>query len=140
MINEIRSKLGDDPGQLILDGKIHRFGGTRKSLWYIAFSNFTRLGQEFQVGQFGSWSTGETFNWQSNVEMTPDDRDFIKKKMAEASRRAQEDKENEQREVSERCSEFWNGLGEVEIPQYCVRKGIRALYGARSHNGDLDVP
>lgn len=125
---------------LKLDGKVHRFGKGSKPNWLIGFQNFSRSGEMFHVVQFGSWSTGETHTYHSDIKLTADDSSFLKKKINEAKIKEAEEKERVNKEVADSVSELWDKLSETQIPEYLNKKRIPNLYGARSYRGELYVP
>ncbi len=129
-----------DGSNLILDGKVHRFGDKKKSNWLIGFQNHSRGGQIFHVVQYGTWKTGDVFTYKTNVELDGDDKVFIQKKINEAKEKAAAEKIKIQTETADACAKFWETLGESELTDYCIRKQIRSLYGARSKNSEIYIP
>lgn len=125
---------------LKLDGKVHRFGKGSKPNWLIGFQNFSRSGEMFHVVQYGSWATGETHTYHSDIKLTADDSAFMKKKISEAKIKEAEEKARVNQEVADSVSELWEKLSDSQIPEYLNKKRIPNLYGARSYRGELYVP
>lgn len=133
---------GYSPPDLILDGKIHRWGpSVKKSNWYIGFQNFSdETGQQFVVAQYGSWKMDEALTFHSSIQLSKQDRKKIKERIAEAQRKTQHEKEKLQIEVAEESQSFFETLGEIEITSYMQRKRVSNHYGARTQFGNLYVP
>ncbi len=135
------SRHGFAPPELILDGKIHRFGDKKKSNWFIGFSNYARAtGQPLVIVQYGSWKTGETYTYNSNADFTAEDKKFLKLKIDEAKRKADQEKLHLQGEVADDQQSFFEQLSELEITTYMQRKKIPRHFGSRAQFGNLYVP
>src|SRR5687767_4407184 len=83
--------------QVVPDGTLHRFkvdrDDSKESGYYIFFQNFSnKTAQPFYAGLVGSWRSGETWNYQSQVPLSNDDKKLAKKKLEEAQRKAEQEK------------------------------------------------
>ena len=125
-----------DPGEVILDGKIHRFGA-KKSSWYVAY------GDGVPAGIFGNWKTGEHIPWRADVgrELTVAEQMAHTRHVAEL--RAIRDKElqDKHKVAATTVLQIWEqaGLASDEHP-YLKRKDIKA-HGLRiTGDGRLIAP
>jgi len=133
---------GLDPGDIIADGKLHRFdvpGDRPRSLngWYVAFDD-----GEFKAGRFGSWKTGENIPWcnRNKSEFSPEEKAAYRAKM-EAARQA---RDAEQQRVYEECrawcKDVWaHSPAATDDHPYLRRKQVQAL-GLRVRGDRLIVP
>lgn len=136
---------GFEIDSVVLDGRIHRSGDKKKSNWYIGFQNHARsTGQVFQVVLYGSWKTNEIYTYKTDdVDYSPEDRAFIKKKIEEAQKKAEKEKEELQLAVARECQKFVEqGSTSTESARhaYLERKGLDRLFGSFVFRGDLYVP
>ena len=134
-MDEILAHFSDNnltPGELTLDGKIHRFEvdsrDSKKSGWYLGYQNHTRKsGELFYVVVYGNYRTGEDFKYISeDVKMSPED----KKAMKEQIEKAKKANEAEVLKYQERVSEFlikkWSELSDSGTSEYANKKLLMA--------------
>lgn len=138
-MNEIISAFREhnlDPGQIVCDGKIHRFKvdskDTKKSGWYLAFQNYTRKsGELFYVVMFGNYQDSDSpWKYQSdNVKFTAEDRVEIKKQIARAKAVADREIAAGHELVASEIEKKWEQLSNNGTSQYLVRKQIDKVSG-----------
>jgi len=139
MINAMQA-AGLDPGSIIADDKLHRFGvpGDRplsKNGWYVLYDG------EIQAGRFGSWKTGENISWCSKkkTEFNPEEKAAYKSRMEAARRAQQAELEQVHAECRKISAEVWGkGVPATDHP-YLVKKRVEA-YGLRMMGDVLMVP
>jgi len=137
--SQLRERMAQfemDPGEVILDGKIHRFGA-KKSSWYVAY------GDGIPAGIFGNWKTGEHIPWRADVgrELTVAEQMAHTRHVAEL--RAIRDKElqDKHKVAANTVLQIWEqaGLASDDHP-YLKRKDIKA-HGLRiTGDGRLIAP
>ena len=130
------------PGEIILDGQIHRCGTADKphglNGWYVAH------GDEPVSAAYGDWRTGETHKFcvKSDQELTPEER-------ARLEARKQADKKRRQEEEAKRRAEARaeaKRILAVTMPApadhgYLVRKQVKRLGDLRiANDGRLALP
>ena len=115
----------------IMDDRLHRFDIRKrgdKAGWYVYHMNDGR----FHVAIGGCWQTGQEFKWYSKKEseLTPFDREAIRRADAE---RVRIDEEEHKRKAEE-ARKIYEGTAECpdDFP-YLLRKGVR------NHDGLLHV-
>lgn len=130
-----------DPGELTLDGKVHRFHvdskDSKKSGWFIGFRNFSSTtAAEFYVVRYGNFQTGDVFQYQSeNIDKA--DLQEVKKKIALAKKKEEELRNEEQERTSKELTEKWDALQlEGPVSGYLASRGLTGKYGAKTQ-GDL---
>lgn len=127
---------GFNPGELILDGKIHRFdrnGHTDKSAWYIGFINRSPYtGEEVETIVFADWRTGERHEWSSLSKMSPEDRVLYTRNIREATKAAEEDRKDTADATALLAKDTWDRCTDSGSSPYLERKKITKLYGART--------
>lgn len=129
-------------GEIIADGKIHRYtvpGDKARSNagWYVMHVN-----PDFSAGSFGSWKTGDKFEWcsRSQKEMTPKERDAYKKVIEEQRRAREAEQESLWAECRAWCAENIPKAKAAEDDHpYLVKKGVKS-HGLKSSKGSLLMP
>jgi putative DNA primase/helicase len=131
---EIRDRLGGDPGPVHADGRLHRFDTDKsgdKCGWYVAHAD-----GDFIAGAFGSWKSGEKHTWNSgNGTRTAVDQAKIKAMFDNLEKKRVEVKKTAQK----RAKRVWETAKPAEEHPYLDKKGIRA-HGARLYKRTLLVP
>jgi len=130
------------PGELILDGKIHRCGTTDKphSLngWYVAH------GDEPASAAYGDWRTGEswTFCAKGDRELTPEERERLKARMEADRKRRQEDEVKRHAEARTEAKRILAATMPAPADHgYLVRKQVKRLGDLRiADDGRIVVP
>lgn len=132
-MNEILAEMmsyGLNPGELALNGKIHRFAAddrdSKKSGWYVGFSNHTRKsGELFYVVVYGNYKTGDDYKFVSDgVKLSPEDRKALKEQMAKAKKISEAVRAQVQLEVSEAVESKWETFSSEGVSEYLIRKRI----------------
>lgn len=143
------SEQGLNPGQIVLDGRIHRFKADKSdhknSGWYVGFQNHTQLGGEiFQVVVFGNYKEGVTHQYQTEGrKYSAHDRKAIKEQIEKAKKSAEAQREIAWREVAEEVQKIWESLSTEGTSEYINKKRIADCRenGARfDSNGDAYIP
>lgn len=129
------NSCGFSVSEITPDGKMHRFkidgNDSKNSGWYIFFQNHsTRNGLNYFVGIVGNWKTGDQFDYQSNIALGREDKDLIKKKIAQAKRKAENEKKRMQDETRGFVSNLWDELKEGRS-RYHDNKKLSKSYGSR---------
>jgi len=121
---------GLNPGELQLDGKVHRFevdqADTKKSGWYVGHSNHTRKsGEVFNVVIYGNYKTGDKFKYVSDgVKMTAEDKKALKDQIEKSRKIAEETRAIFQEQVSHDVLKKWDSLPKEGVSEYLTRKQI----------------
>lgn len=135
------SQIIQNPPNVIIDGRIHRFAtgphGTDDAGWYVFFDG------EISAGSFGDWRTGETLNFCQDLgrELTPLEIQQKNRRIAEAKQVIAENEKLKHEHAAGRAKELWEKAipADPEHP-YLKRKGIK-VNGARAlGEGSLIVP
>lgn len=143
------SEQGLNPGQIVLDGRIHRFkadkSDTKNSGWYVGWQNHTQLGGEiFQVVVFGNYKEGVTHQYQTEGrKYSAHDRKAIKEQIEKAKKAAEAQREISWREVAEDVKKMWDSFSEEGSSQYLTRKQIENFNGLNirfDDKGNFYVP
>lgn len=151
-MDEILAHLADNnlfPGELTLNGKIHRFkvdeGDTKQSGWYLGYANHTRSsGELFYVVVYGNYRTSDTFRFRSDhVTMSAEDKKAMKDQIAKAQKQSEEEQTKYQEQVSEFLNRKWLELSDSGVNEYLARKQISEMknLGIKfDSRGDIHVP
>lgn len=117
----------------IPDGNWHRHG-EKKEMWYI-------FNDDPFTGSFGSWKTGETFNWSLKNEAAMDGAELARHRaMVDRQRMAREEEAKKvAAEAREKAAKNWAEAQPVEKHPYLERKKIPSL-GAKLRQGCLVIP
>jgi putative DNA primase/helicase len=127
-----------DPGAVELDGKLHRFKESsddkKKSGWYVGFQNFTNSGERFEVAAYGTWRTGETYKYISNVVggINAEEKRRIEKQLKDAKDKAEKERLALQEEVSREVEQYFDGLLSTQKNKYFEGKKISAPTGTKT--------
>ena len=137
---EIRDRVGGDPGPVRIDGDIHRFDIDRrgdKVGWYIGHSN-----GDFVAGAFGSHKEAGKHTWNSgggsngNGTRTATDQAKIKEMFDNLEKKRVEVKKTAKR----RAAWIWKNATEAAADHpYLKRKQIKP-HGAKQYKGALVIP
>ena len=140
-IQEINARIGEQPSDIIFDGKIHRFG-KKDHAWYSAHE-WDFNGKPYQTVNFGSWKMGENHTVKSWGVDEESNKNF-RKKFQEHTRDAKIRMEQEQQERQEKCRLKWkpifDGMKSDTEHEYLKFKGIDQLYTSKAKDGVLFVP
>ena len=126
----------EPPSEVILDGRIHRFG-KNKSSWYVAF------GDTIPAGRFGDWKLGLDciFKGESDRDLTTVEQIAITNRIKEAKLKRDEEEKKRRDVAADTVDSIWSSgaLATAEHP-YLKRKGIQA-HGTRiTGDGRLMIP
>ena len=137
---EIRDRIGGEPGPLQIDGEIHRFDIDKrgdKVGWYVGHSN-----GDIIAGAFGSHKEAGKHTWNSgggsngNATRTATDQAKIKAMFENLEKKREEVKKTAKR----RANWIWkNATDAAEDHPYLIKKGIKA-HDARQYKGAFVVP
>lgn len=128
---------GLEPGELVLDGKVHRFKAGSddkgKAAWYVGFLNYTRgSGQPFYVVRYGNFKTNLVDQFQSDIQYSAEDKKALNDAIKKAKERSDAERRRVQEEVSAECETLWASFQtSSSMPPYLEQKKIDQLYGAR---------
>lgn len=132
---------GLQPGEIVADGKLHRFSGPdekrgKRSAWYVL------RGNGLPAGGFGDWRTGLSETWCAKPDRTMTDAErrahHVRIERANAKDAAERAKVAEQ--AAAKCGALWNRAGNVDGGHaYAERKGIKPA-GAKQLHGALLIP
>lgn len=130
---EIREQFKDhglDPGEIIADGKIHRFNidndDHKKSGWYVGFSNYSRKsGELYYVCVGGNYRSGDTFTINSGTaKLSTEDRKAIKEQIETAKKQQEKAREKMHEETAQEVIKKWEGLSQGGTNEYLRKKQI----------------
>lgn len=136
-ITEFRRAMGEKgfivPEAPVPDGTWHRFG-EKNADWYI-------FNDDPFTGSFGSWKTGETYNWSLKNEAAMDGAELARHRaMVDRQRLAREEEAaRKAAEAREKAAKAWAEAQPVEKFPYLEKKQIPAL-GAKLRHGLLIIP
>lgn len=136
-VTEFRRAMGEKgfivPEAPVPDGTWRRFG-EKNADWYI-------FNDDPFTGSFGSWKTGETFNWSLKNEAAMDGAELARHRaVVDRQRLAREEEAARQAvEAREKAAKAWAEAQPVEKFPYLERKQIPSL-GARLRRGLLIIP
>lgn len=133
-LNEFRAHMatfGLEPGEIIADEKIHRFG-KNKNGWYVMF-----LGADGAGGAFGDWSLVDTERWSSfaNGTVDPERMARFEAQMKEQQKLAAEETKAKHEKGALSALEIWEqGQPAPENHPYLQRKKA-AVNGLKVEKG-----
>lgn len=101
-LTDFAASVGFDIPNIAPDGKIYRFDRKgKKNAWYVAFQIFgSKSGEPFFVMTIGDWKTSEKHEYKSNRKYSREDAAAIKRKVQEASQKAERERQIKQEEVA----------------------------------------
>jgi putative DNA primase/helicase len=118
-------------------------GDRERRGWYSLHELITSSGETIIVGSFGIWrgaDNGARKVELRKVEISPEQRDAIKRRIAEDRRRADAVRAGEARRAAERATRAWAQCSESGECDYLARKHVGA-HGVRfSASGALAIP
>jgi len=132
-------------GQLIADGRIHRYGKKARA-WYVLHEMPTRAGGRFIAGAFGLWGLIESTKIESDwAGVDPEEADRLRRSQQEIEAREREKRAGRARFAAQRARSQWNGARAVlkagEACPYLQRKSVEHDQGLRYFSdGTLVVP
>lgn len=131
-------------GPLNTDGKIHRFQiGQKKNKngWYIAWDGISCKGNSYVMCIYGSWQTGEKFEYRSWVESSSFDegeRIELQRHLKEKREAAEVAIKAEHDLMAEECEKIWkeveNHQPTEEHLKYLKKKGVKNYHLRFGHN------
>lgn len=132
---------GLQPGEIVADGKLHRFGGPdekrgKRSAWYVLHGN------GLPAGGFGDWRTDLSETWCAKPDrtMTEVERRAHHLRIEQANAKAAAERAKVAEQAATKCRALWNRAGNVEGRHaYVERKGIKPA-GAKQLHGALLIP
>lgn len=133
--------LGFTITDIVPDGKIRRFDRKgKKNAWYVAYQIFgAKSGTPFFVMVVGDWKTGEKHEYKSNIKFSREDISTIKKKIQEATEKAERERQLKQEEVAAESTKLVAQLKPGKTP-YTERKKICPTLNSLVYNDELIVP
>ncbi len=139
------NNLGFYPKDIAPDGEIYRFDRDGyKNAWYWGLQSFTRKGEVFIYSVFGDWKTGEEHVFKPAMNFSREDKAQIDADIEKARCKAKQERLRTQQEVSIKANAKWLECSENPNSDYLKKKGLVALYGARTIMGfkgrELVVP
>jgi putative DNA primase/helicase len=126
-------QAGYPPHNISPDGKFHRWSEGRKSgernLWAINYSD--------KFGAFGSWRTGERYNWKlDNKELTKEE---IKQIQADIQK-AEQEREKLHLQKAKEAEKYFNRLSIKDyVSKYLTNKNV-GTYGIKFGKNYLVIP
>ncbi|MFA5703767.1 MAG: AAA family ATPase [Advenella sp.] len=137
--NAMLSEGIEPPGELLMDGEIHRFplGSSRDAGWYVIYSD------GFPAGAFGDWRSGEATTWraQRSKPLSLEEEIALKNNLDRARKAREEQRQQKAERAAETVAYIWDnaGLASEDHP-YLKRKQIQP-HGIRiTGDGRLIVP
>ncbi len=127
-------------GPIIDDGKRHRFravGDHAKNSWYILHAGPPA------AGAFGCWkrSINETWCDRGGKQLTPTEREALKRKITEAAQTRQHEEKLRSRKAQKLATWILSKAGLVNQQHpYLVRKGVKPHGELRQRGDDLVLP
>ena len=127
-------------GELIADGKLHRFDINKtndKCGWYVLFET------DFLTGAFGNWKTGDKATWCSvNKDiLSENQRKEHDNQLAEIKRQRKAEEAKNHKEAAEKASQLLYASRPADKHGYLESKKIKAYPGVKiSDAGELLIP
>jgi putative DNA primase/helicase len=125
---------------IIADGKLQRFtpaGESSLTGWYVLHLDNP------PSGAFGSWKTGLKGNWTAageGKEITPEEREILKKRMASDKKRKQREEEAIRYEAKLKAASIWKAAAASDDSHPYLKKKKIGANGARVYEGALTIP
>ena len=151
-MEEILAELklhGLEPGDVKIDGRLHRFKvhseDSKNSGWYVFNRHYSKnTGQQFVTGTYGNY-LDEEFSWklkQTEKDLSESEREHIKKQAAAARKIAEQERSALQEEVRLEVAALWEKFGHASEHSYLSHKSIAALRdeGLRRDREALCIP
>ncbi|VWX63180.1 conserved hypothetical protein [Burkholderiales bacterium 8X] len=129
-IEAIESAGMTAPGEIIADGRIHRFSPSGKkrddAAWYVVHLD------GIPAGSFGNWRTSESQTWcaKSDRDLTHFERQAIRDRIREAQRQREIETLKRNCLAAERANTLWAASVPTAGHPYLTRKRVKA-YGLR---------
>lgn len=141
-VGEFRSHIatfGLEVGDLMADGKIHRFG-KNKNGWYVMFLDTDGAG-----GAFGDWGQGIDEKWSSfekNDQCDPNRMARVMAQIEESKRKNEEEKIKRAAAAVVEAEKLWsNGNDVIKFHPYLIKKQVPGVGLKREHEANnLLVP
>ena len=123
------------PDTIIADGKIHRFGASGKSCWYVLHLD------GIPAGTFGDWKTSHSETWsaKSSSDMTVSERQAMRARVELVQRQRVDEQRQQNCNAAANALAIWNECELVKTHAYLIRKGI-ASHGVRTDGHHLCIP
>jgi len=136
---EIRNRIGGEPGPIQTDEGIHRFDIDKrgdKVGWYVAFSK-----GDFIAGAFGSHKESGKHTWNSGGGKNRNGNNAKARAFFdECFKKAEEKRQALKADAKKKAARIWNNAKPaLDDHPYLIRKGIKA-HGARQYKSALIVP
>jgi len=130
---------GLTPPDVIEPGRFYRFNGDGKRNGNTA--GWCKLFADGEGGIFGDWSSGLSRQWQASraEPITHAERDAWRKRIEEARREAEAEREQQQAEAANTAASIWQAATPASEHGYLSRKRIEP-HGARIHDTALVIP
>jgi putative DNA primase/helicase len=144
---ELLRSEGFEPGEVIADGKLHRFSADsddkRKSAYYVLHRNYRPDdGTEYYGACYGSWKYGEPKKWCSLGKKIPKEiAATMKEQIRRAKEQAEKAREESFQEVAAEVQVYWDNLATSGDSPYLQRKGVSGDHlGIRFNGSCIYVP
>lgn len=128
------------PPDIAGDGKLRRFDIKKKNDaagWYVLF-----LDGHVPAGSFGSWQTGEKFNWcaKSKSDMSDVDREYFRRQLEKAREQREAEQQRLHERARKRSEKVWAKATDASPDHpYLIDKGVKA-HGIKQAGERLIVP
>ena len=118
----------DCPSNLILDGKVKRFGKKEKR-WYIGSIHHTGKGEPFETFTIGDWSTKEQHSYKSKIALSHADKAAYAVVLKQNIQAAEDEKRRNQIQAEMNAKNLWkNATPEnIDIHPYMIKKQITGM-------------
>jgi putative DNA primase/helicase len=126
------------PVRCLVDG-----GGREKRGWYRLYETRLPMGDDVIVGSFGVWQgndNGATKIELGRHELTPEQRDAIKKRLADDRKAAELDRKRAAEEAARQAQRLWERARPDGDTSYLKRKQIQAFGIRFTGAGEFVVP
>lgn len=137
---QIRLAVGEDPPDLVLDGKRRYFGHKKKS-WYRLREMITRGGTPVVVGRFGNYKQGIDekidVDWKG---ISAEEREHLQRQREQTKAREDAKRAKDKAEAALSAAELWRMASPVGRSEYLVRKGVDAEACRFMPDGSIVIP
>lgn len=125
------------PSDIIMDGKIHRFG-KKKSCWYVFYEGGVTV-----AGKFGDWKQGQEVSFRADIgrPLTSVENFTAAKMIQDAKKKAEEERQVKRDFAATAVQDIWNSCQYASDDHpYLVAKGVKAHGIKVTNDGRLVIP
>ena len=137
---QISVAVGEDPPELVIDGRRHYFGRKKKS-WYRLREMTTKGGTRVVVGRFGNYKHG--INERVDIDwrgISDEERAHLQRQREDALRREAAERRERAEWARMSAAELWRSASPTGSSPYLARKAVEPEACRYLPDGSLIVP